>query len=89
VTIEAVDPKARKVTAKLGSGLLQDFFYPPTVEILVYSPDPLIIHLDQLLAFAPDASPLRVGRKVVIHWTYQDHQRVALRFTVDPAQEAK
>jgi len=89
VTIVAVDPKARKVSAKLGSGLVEDFFYAPTVEILVYASEALIIQLDQLLAIAPEASPLRAGRKVVINWTYQNHKRVALRFSIDPAQGAK
>ncbi len=89
VTIEAIDVKARKVTAKLASGLSEDFHYAATVEIVVYTPSEVKIQLDQLLLFAPDSYPLHPGQKVVVHWTYQDHQRVALRFTLSPQQDKK
>lgn len=85
-TIEAIDRKTRKVNAKLASGLSQDFFYAPTVEILTYAPNEVKIQLDQLLALAPNSFPLHVGQKVVIHWTYQDRKRAALRFKIDPPQ---
>lgn len=89
VTIEAIDLKERKVTAKLASGLVEDFYYAPTVEIVVYTPSELKIQLDQLLAIAPQAFPLHVGQKVVVNWTYESHRRVALRFTIDPAKNTK
>lgn len=89
VTIEAIDVKARKVTAKLASGLSEDFHYAATVEIVVYTPSEVKIQLDQLLSLAPNAFPLHPGQKVVINWTYQDRQRVALRFTLPLQQDGK
>lgn len=82
-TLETIDRNGRKVTAKLASGLSQEFSYAPTVEIVVHTPEEVKVRLDQFLALAPGAFPLRVGQKVVIHWTYQERQRTALRFTID------
>ncbi len=85
VTIEAIDSTERKVTAKLASGQSQEFFYSPTVEIVRHKPSEVKIQLDQLLALAPDAFPLHIGQKIIVTWTFAEHKRVALRFTLGEA----